>query len=240
VRVLAIVHQADAGLGVFADSLRVAGAEVDSLAPDETAAAPDPVGYDALIILGGAAHPDQNHAWLESERKLIREFLDRLTPTLGVCLGAQLLAQAAGGSARRAPAPEIGWYDVELTDAAYGDPLIGPLGGTFAALEWHSYACELPPQATVLARNDNCVQAYRIGESAWGIQFHAEVTEADFGHWLDTMGTDEDAVRLGLDPDALRVQTEPWLPGWNALGRGLCSRFLQVVAERCDRSAAPA
>ena len=75
-----------------------------------------------------------------------------------------------------------------------------------------------------------CLQAYRVGELAWGIQFHAEVTLADAESWIDDFGTDEDAVRAGLDPDAFRASTRARIGAWNELGRELCDRFLEVVA----------
>jgi GMP synthase-like glutamine amidotransferase len=76
------------------------------------------------------------------------------------------------------------------------------------------------------------VQAYRLGPSAWGLQFHAEVTDQDFQYWLDHYDTDEDAVREGIDPKAIARDTAPRMPGWHDLGRGICERFLQFAAER--------
>ncbi len=79
------------------------------------------------------------------------------------------------------------------------------------------------------ARAEVCPQAYRIGERAWGIQFHAEVTAADAEKWIDDWREDEDAVRIGLDPDALRSETREKIAGWNRFGRDLCGRFLDAV-----------
>ncbi len=99
----------------------------------------------------------------------------------------------------------------------------------FEALEWHSYEFRLPAGATPLAHSDRCLQAFRAGRRAWGIQFHAEVTGADFASWLDQYATDPDAVAIGLDPDRLRAETAPRIAGWNYLGRALCERFLDVA-----------
>ena len=164
---------------MFADAIRAAGADLDSwFLPRDSGPPGDPFEYEAVITLGGAMHADQNgeHPWLAREKELLEELLAREVPLLGVCLGAQLLAQAAGATARRAAVPEIGWYEIETTDDAPVDHLIGPLGPRFEALEWHSYECQLPVGATPLARSSTCLQAYRVGERAWGIQFHAEVT----------------------------------------------------------------
>jgi GMP synthase (glutamine-hydrolysing) len=235
VRVLAIVHQPDAGPGVFADAIRGTGALLDCWRPPEGDPAPrDPGEYDAVLSFGGAMNADQEsrHPWLAEEKALLARLLEHDVPVLGVCLGAQLLAEAAGASARRAREPEIGWYAVEVTDAARTDPLLAPLAAGFDALEWHSYEAALPPGAVALASSPVCLQAYRIGDVAWGIQFHAEVTLQDFERWLDDYRNDADAVRIGIDVDGLRSVTRSRIAAWNDLGRGLCERFVRVAAER--------
>lgn len=191
----------------------------------------DPLDYDAVMVFGGAMHADHEdrHPWLREQKALLHDLLERRVPLLGVCLGAQLLAEAAGAPARRASRPEIGWHDVEVTDAGAQDPLLAPLAPRFEAFQWHSYECPLPPGATALARSDVCLQAYRVGDCAWGIQFHAEVSRKDAQAWIDDYRSDEDAVRIGLDPDALRRRTHSSIEEWNELGRGLCTRFLDTV-----------
>jgi GMP synthase (glutamine-hydrolysing) len=231
-RVLAIVHQPDAGPGVFAEAIRDAGAILDtwllSTAPEPP---DDPAGYDAVMTFGGAMHPDQLVAYpsLAQEKAVLGELLDRRVPLLGVCLGSQLLAEAAGGEAHRTGRPEIGWYRLETTEEAAEDPLMGPLAPGFNALEWHSYETSLPPGAVPLARSEACLQAYRVGGNAWGIQFHAEVTLEDVEAWLDDYRSDPDAVALGLDPERLRSETREAITDWNRLGRELCARFLAVA-----------
>jgi GMP synthase-like glutamine amidotransferase len=232
VRVLAIVHQRDAGAGVFGDALRAGGAEIVEWVPAE-GPPPEIGGLGAALTFGGAMHVDQEAAnpWLPAEKYLLAELLRREVPLLGVCLGAQLLSEAAGGSPRRASEPEIGWVDVELTAAGREDPLTGALPERFQALEWHSYEAAPPGDATILARSPVCAQAYRLASArAWGIQFHAEVTGADVNTWLDSYDGDEDAVRIGLDPEALRAQTGARLGDWNELGRGIAERFLAQAA----------
>jgi GMP synthase-like glutamine amidotransferase len=213
-RVLAIVHQRDAGPGVFADVIRKR-ADLDVWMPaEEPGPRPPQTAYDAVMVFGGAMHADQDdrHPWLRLEKTMLAELLSRSVPVLGVCLGAQLLAEAAGAPPRRAGRPEIGWYEVEVSEAGAKDPVLGPLAP--------------------LAHSDACLQAYRIGACAWGIQFHAEVTRADAESWIDDYRSDEDAVRLSIDPRALREQTGRCIDRWNALGRGLCDRFLGAAANR--------
>lgn len=232
-RTLAISHQRDAGPGVFADAIRAAGATLDVWHIAEADEPPsDPFGYDAVMTFGGAMHADQeaDHPWLAPEKRLLADLLEAEMPLLGVCLGAQLLAAASGGSVARASRPEIGWFDVELTDEGAADPLLGPLAPGFEAFQWHSYECLPGPNWTLLATSPVCAQAFRVGERAWGIQFHAEVTAVDLFRWADDYATDPDAVNIGIDPDRLRAESEPRVDAWNALGRELCARFLAANA----------
>jgi GMP synthase-like glutamine amidotransferase len=232
-RVLAIVHQRDAGPGVFAETARAEGHElVEWLAPQTPAPALDDV--DAALVLGGAMNVDEEDAypWLRPEKALLHELLARAVPTLGICLGAQLLAEAAGAEPRRAAEPEIGWGAIELTPDGAGDPLLGPLPQRFGGFTWHSYVVPLPPGATALAENAVCLQAYRLaGDRVWGLQFHPEVSAADLDAWLDGWRTDPDAVRIGIDPEAIRAESEPRIAAWNEVGRGIARRFLAAAED---------
>lgn len=232
-RALAVVHQPDAGPGVFADAACRQGWELQEWAIVDGGPPPDAVAdFQAVMVFGGAVNADQEavHPWLRSEKQLLAALLARGMPLLGVCLGAQLLAEAAGAPARRAAAPEIGWIEVEVSDAGATDPLIGSLSPRVRAFAWHSYEFPLPDGAVALARSPTCLQAFRLRETAWGIQFHAEVTAADARHWIDEYQTDPDAVQVGLDPTALRAETERAIGEWNDVGRAVCERFLNVAA----------
>jgi GMP synthase (glutamine-hydrolysing) len=238
-RPLMIVHQDDSGPGVFLDVITSTGLQPQVWKPAEYEPPPgEPRDYDAILTFGGEAHPvqDGDCPWLVTERGFLARALAQGVPLFGVCLGSQLIAQAAGARARLASKPEIGWYEVGLTPEAEADPLFAPLvasrpAGRFEALQWHSYEVELPEGAIALARNHVCLQSYRIGDRVWGIQFHAEVTGADFQHWLDLDGTHPDAVEAGLDVAAVSIQTRERIEGWNELGRGLCARFLKVASQ---------
>jgi len=230
VRVLAIVHQPDAGPGVFADRVRAHG-QMETWHPPEEPEPPDAAGFDAAVVLGGAMNVEERerHPWIEGELSLLRSLLERETPTLGVCLGSQMLAAAAGAEVRRAAEPEIGWLEVELTGAGSADPILGALPDRFTAFQWHIYECALPDGAALLARSPVCLQAYRIGDHAWGIQFHAEVSAADAQHWITDYRSDPDAVRIGLDPAPLHEETARRIAAWNEAGRELCDAFLEFA-----------
>jgi GMP synthase (glutamine-hydrolysing) len=232
-KALAIVHQSDAGPGVFADEMAERGVELHEWLLSERGTGPELeiADYDAVLTFGGAMHADQEdrHPWLRFEKDFLAAMIDDRMPVLAVCLGSQLLAEAAGGTARRASEPEIGWDDVEVTEEGKADPVIGPLAPSFEAFQWHSYEA-LPPEGTViLARSPVCAQAYRVGEVGWAIQFHAEVTAADAKRWTDDYRSDEDAVRVGVDPEALHDETKAKIGDWNRLGRELCGRFLDAI-----------
>jgi GMP synthase (glutamine-hydrolysing) len=230
--VLAISHQRDAGPGVFAEAIEASGAKLEEWLPAEQAEPPlDPRECDAVFTLGGAMHVDQEerHGWIAEEKALLAELIAAGTPLLGLCLGAQMVAAAVGAAPRRATRPEIGWFPVELTAEGEDDPLLGPLAPAFEAFQWHSYEFPLPPGAVPLARSELCLQAFRLGEAIWGLQFHPEVSAADARAWTEGYRSDEDAVRTGVDPEALQAETEAKIGAFNELGRGLCARWLEVA-----------
>jgi GMP synthase-like glutamine amidotransferase len=177
------------------------------------------------MVFGGSAQLDEPHGWLAGERAFAGDLLDRGVPVLGVCLGGQLLAQAAGADVGPARVPEVGWHQVELTPDARDDPLLAGLPRRFEAFQWHSYGFGLPDDAFALAYGPgDALQACRVGESAWAIQFHAEVTHAILGGWIE-----EDGGRELGDPGALLARSQASMPRWNELGRALCGRFLEFA-----------
>jgi GMP synthase-like glutamine amidotransferase len=183
------------------------------------------------MVFGGSMNVDDEaaHPWLADQKFLLRALLVNEIPLLGVCLGAQLLAEAAGYEPRRAPRPEIGWHRVERTGAGAEDPLIGRLPESFEAFQWHSYEMGIGG-GEVLACSDVCAQAARFGPVAWAIQFHAEVSERDALKWTADYESDPDAVALGVDPGALAAETREKIAAWNEIGRALCTRFLELAA----------
>ena len=225
-RVLAVTHGPSVGAGVFAEAIRAAGHELSEWCVPVSPEAPGD-RHDATIVLGGGMHADQEelHPWLVPELEFIGGELERGTPLLGVCLGAQLVARAAGGRAFKAPVSEVGWQDVELTETGRADPVLSALPDRFDAFQWHHYTWELP-SATELARGSGLPQAYRLGECVWAVQFHPEVTSAQIERWI---GEDPEDVD---DASALRTATRKRIGGWNRLGRELCRAFLEAAGRR--------
>lgn len=228
--VLAVVHQDDAGPGLFAEVAAARGWSVVEWHASRAAEPPgDADAWDAVVVLGGAVNVKDTpeHAYLRLEEDLIRRWDAAGTPILGVCLGAQLVADALGGGVARSPRPEIGWFDVDLEPHAAGDPILGGLPPRFVAYQWHSYAFGLPDGAELLASSEACPQAFRRGRS-WGVQFHPEVTEAVLEDWFQDGLADPDAV--GFDIDQARAEMHVQLPAWMGLGRQMFDGFLAAAA----------
>ena len=235
-RLLALIHGENAGPGIFGEETLAAGHALDvrSFAFGERPGGP----FDALMVFGGAMNVHEVHGnpWIEEERAFIADALEGGVPTLGVCLGGQLVASVAGAEVARVSAPEIGWHRVELTPEAADDPVLGTMPPHFTAYQWHSYGFSLPQGAVALAQSPVCLQAYRLGDSVWGTQFHAEVTEEICLSWIDEFRIDPDAQ--GLDPEAARAEVAANIGRWNELGRRLAGGFLAVAGKRAEALAA--
>jgi GMP synthase (glutamine-hydrolysing) len=225
VRVLSVIHGPSVGGGVFDDTVERLGHRLERWRAPLGPARERPDAYDAVMIFGGAMHPDQDarHAWLTDEVEFLRDAVAADVPLLGVCLGAQLLARAAGALVRPAREPEIGWLPIALTEAGRSDPVLGTLPPSLAALQWHSYTYDLPAGGVELATSSVCSQAFRAG-SARGVQFHAEVTRSMIQAWIA-----EDGHELPMPAEELLAETDRQIGAWNDAGRRLCAAFLETV-----------
>lgn len=139
--------------------------------------------YQALVILGGPASVYDDHQYLKEEEILIKDAMTKNISTLGICLGSQLIAKAAGARVYRGARKEIGWYPIELTQDGMNDIFKG-LKRNVTVFQWHGDTYDLPPNAINLAKSDLYpVQAFRVG-SAIGIQFHLEVSKEMVMGWI--------------------------------------------------------
>jgi GMP synthase-like glutamine amidotransferase len=228
-RVLSIVHDPShtGGGGLFETVAEEHGHRHERwVAPDGPHEA-DPAAYDAVMVFGGAMHPDQDaeHPWIPVETEYIAAALAERVPLLGVCLGSQLLARAAGAQVGPAAAPEVGWFAVDVNEAGRDDPVVGVLPARVDAFQWHYYTFDVPAGATLLASSAVAHQAYRIGDRAWGIQFHAEITRAMLELWLV-----EGESELPKPAAEVRAETDRLLGPWNRHGRAICEAFLARAA----------
>jgi GMP synthase (glutamine-hydrolysing) len=233
VNVLSLIHGEEARTELFGPVIAEAGHRLDEWSFAAGTTPPRPLEtYEAVLVFGGATHPDQDgrYSWLREEIAWLQGLLERSTPTLGICLGAQLLARAAGTWVAPLEEPEVGWYEVELTEAGAADPVLSALPARFEALQWHHYAHGLPEEAVALARNPACLQAFRLGDTYWGVQFHPEVTEPQLAGWID------DENDPAPDPAGLQEETRERIGRWNELGRRLCRSFLAAAEQAITRA----
>jgi len=234
VNVLAVIHGEKVRAGVFAEPIAERGDQLEEWSLAWGTPPPRPLDdYDAVLVFGGAMHADhdESHPWLREETMWLQQLLARRTPVLGICLGVQLLARAAGAWVGPLSEPEIGWCEVELTAAGSEDPVLGALPRRFQALQWHHYTYGLPAGAVELARSEACSQAFRLGDRCWGVQFHPEVTRAQLDRWL------ADTADPPPDPERLRAETRENIGDWNSLGRTLCGAFLAAAERALCRAA---
>lgn len=237
-RVLSVTHGPSVPGGVFEEVVEASGHAFERWVVP-SGGAPDPAGsYDAVMIFGGSMHPDEDEefGWLEREEQFLRDVLADEVPVVGVCLGAQMLARAAGAWVAPAAAAEIGWVEVTLTPEGEADPVLGSFPPRAEAFQWHHYTFGIPEGATELARSDVCTQAFRLG-NAWGLQFHAEVTLPMVRAWVA-----EEADELPVSPEDFLAATDDRIAGWNEHGRRLCIAFLETALRRSapQRSTDPA
>jgi GMP synthase (glutamine-hydrolysing) len=227
VRVLAFRHVPFEGLGLIEPALASRGIAFDYadlyLDDPQIPDLPDIGAYQGLIFLGGPMSANDPLPQLHSELRLIERAIATGTPVLGVCLGAQLIAKTLGAPVYRNAQPEIGWFDVEFTQAANSDPVFTGLNGGETLFHWHSDTFGLPSGAELLARSKLTErQAFRYGHSVYGLQFHLEVTAQMIVNWCEEDENCGDVRELSALPD-------PWT------NRNRVDRVAQQVFGRwCD------
>jgi GMP synthase (glutamine-hydrolysing) len=198
---------------------------------------PDLGQHDAVIALGGGANPDEDdrYPWLEDERRLLRRAVDEGLPVLGICLGAQLLAQALDGRAYPMTAPAIGWRPLAAERSASDDPLDAAWAALSHVFQWHGHAFELPPGGELIAGDRTAVEAFRSGPCAWGIQYHAEVDADVVTCWL---GAYDNQLRgLGVHTDAVLAETRLRMNAYRRHSQALADAFASVTRDRLAHKA---
>lgn len=227
-RALVVQHTASEGLGWLQEWLPAAGLDVHPIHPYLGHRVPPSVEGDALVVLGGpmGCMDDDDAAWLPAVRTLLRTAVDDGVPTIGICLGAQLLAAATGGYVQRgALGPEFGLGAVDVT---LPDQLL--MSGRMPVVQWHSdVITQLPPGAELLASSEKyAVQAFRLGEVAWGLQFHFEATLPMVADWAQS---EAEVVRsaTGREPEDLVADLAAAESELLATGEALATRFARLV-----------
>jgi GMP synthase-like glutamine amidotransferase len=245
---LVVENDPTSGLGFFGEWLVDGGLDLSVVRPHAGEPLPaDLSDYAALLVLGGhqQAYPGPDGTpgapWFGALESQLRRAVSQHVPTLGICLGAQLLATANAGTVERASAgPEIGPGLIAKRDKAESDPLFGPLPMLPDVLQWHhDEITELPLGAVLLAASTSYpIQAFRIGSAAWGVQFHPEVEPATFASWAaDNASLLAD---LGIDADLMMRRVVELQDDLFEVWHPFAIRFAQVAAGELTAPPAPA
>ena len=189
-KILVIQHNDDDNLNDLAQPFYEAGLEIVQWHAAKTAAPVDSLdGFSGLVSLGAFAgvEDEAETPWMPFERKLIETALEHEMPVLGLCFGSQLLASVAGAEVGKSGRPEVGWYQVQMTEDAANDPLMSVLGPEPEVIQYHYDTFNwqtLPENLTILATANGMNQAFRVGKNAWGTQFHIEMNLPTMLGWI--------------------------------------------------------
>ena len=221
--------------GVAPSALEAADAPVAVWEAIDGDPRPSLEGAAGVIVFGSSYNVEQadEQPLIKEARELTLDAIDRGIPYLGICFGAQLLAWSMGREVVRAPEREVGYEPISPTDAAAGDPLVGHYIDRDRVFQWHMDTYELPDGATLLATGDLVRnQAYRVGDLAWGIQWHLDVDRPEVDLWLGSFeqrpGHDLEAM-WGKAASVVRGEADRFHANHERKGREVFSRFAELA-----------
>lgn len=223
---LILQHDDHVSLGNFGPVLREYGYQLTTVhAMTEDVSALDAVSPDVVIVLGGemGAYETQKHPHLVDEMRFIRARVTSEKPLFGVCLGAQLMAGALGGRNYKGDKPDLGYQDIQLTEAGKSSPMRHVAG--VGMLEWHGDHFTLPEEATLLGSSSAYPnEAFAIGDFALAVQFHPEVTAEMHEEW--TVNSAELFAQEGIDAQEWRALGRQHNPAMQVASRAMLSEWL--------------
>jgi GMP synthase (glutamine-hydrolysing) len=231
--ILVVVHDIDDHLNEMANPIAEAGILMDTWdVQNDSVGRPDLEKleqYSGVISLGAHAGvlEEEKHPWMSHERKIMEWALETETPMLGLCFGSQLLASAAGGRIYRAETGEFAWTKVNMLPEAAHDPVLGVLGQTADAFQFHYDSFDLPKDAVLLGESDGTIEAFRVGSSAWATQFHPEVGLSQQLAWLSTYRGA--FLREGIDIDEQIAKSHELAASYRKQAWALSEAFAQQV-----------
>ena len=238
-KILVVVHDIDDHLNEMANPIAEAGILMDTWdVQNDSVGRPDLEKleqYSGVISLGAHAGvlEEEKHPWMSHERKIMQWALVSETPLLGLCFGSQLLASAAGGRVYKAETGEFAWTKVDMLPEASNDPVIGALGDTADAFQFHYDSFELPENAVLLGESNGTIEAFRVGSSAWATQFHPEVGLSQQLAWLSTYRGA--FLREGIDIDEQIAKSHKLAASYRKQAWDLSAAFAKQVLEFHNR-----
>jgi GMP synthase (glutamine-hydrolysing) len=230
-RILVVEHEAQCPPAHVGTWLTDAGAELDVCRPWAGDELPALSAYAGVVVLGGSmgAGDEATHRWLAPVKELIRDAASREVPTLGICLGHQLMAAALGGSVEPNPrGQQVGLFEVGWLPDAAADDLVGGMGRV-RGIQWNNdIVSSLPPQAVPLAQTAaGELQVARFGRRAWGVQLHPEADEPVVRSWV--AGDRDDHLERGIDQAAVLREIAEARDELDRAWRPLATRFVELA-----------
>lgn len=220
--------------GIGPASVEDAGAEVVVWEAIRGEPRPSLDDVDGVVMFGSSynvEHADEQ-PFIHALRDVTLDALDRGTPYLGVCFGAQVLAWSLGADIVKAPVREVGYVPLRPLDAAAEDPVVAHYVDGDMVFQWHMDTFALPPGADLLATGDDVAhQAYRLGDTTWATQFHFEIDRAEIELWTGEVADTVEAD-WGKTPAQLFAEADRHQAAHEAKGAETFRRFAKVAAER--------
>jgi GMP synthase (glutamine-hydrolysing) len=215
-------HEESEGPGIFGSLLRAEGLSFERIKLFRGEALPFQKQAAGVLIMGGPMNVYEETAWpfLRDEDRFLRQCLSDSVPLLGICLGAQLIAKAAGARVMKAAVREVGWYPVQLTAAGRNDPLLAGLPESFSIFQFHEDTFGIPAGAVRTFTGEHCPnQGFSINRRAHGLQFHVEATQDMIAEWTG----DEGELRIKILQD-----TQEHIARCHRYGNSIFLKFLSL------------
>ena len=243
-RVLVLQHVESEGLGVIGKTLKQRGIGSHFIKVFRGESLPKNLhGYAGLIVLGGpmGVYEEEIYPFIKDEIALIKSAVKEEIPVLGICLGSQMLAKAAGADVYKGKKKEIGWYDVQLTDEGKRDRLFIGLPDRFIVFQWHGDTFDMGtdlksvPNKCLASSELFPHQIIKVGKNAYGLQFHLEVTEKMVMEWIDVNDKELLSVKSYIDPKQILKDTSAYIETVHRYGEVVFNRFLNLIAQSPNR-----